>query len=288
MNRREACVLCRTPISHSKNESDGYRICQTCDVTWCTAEDPLNPIEEWETSYYGQNEILKLHEIRKSGMVQIIARLSRVRPQRGRLLDIGAGIGILMDAAIKDGWVAEGVEPSATAAERARKRTGAVVHEGLLEDTVLSEGCYDAVTILDILRSVPDPLKFLVAARRVLRPGGVLLIRENYRRIVQRSKWLIGRTAGSHHLKNERRAYEYAQCFSPKSLMFALSKVGLDGWVEPSPVFVESAPKGGFIPTFAKRVVGAASATVYIASGHSLIVSPNLLAFGEARAEHRP
>lgn len=287
MNRRQACVLCQTPISSSVPESDVYRICQTCDVTWCIAEDPSNPADEWETSYYGQKAILQLHEVRRSGMVRIIARLSKICPQRGRLLDIGAGIGILMDVAARDGWRVEGVEPSATAAERARQLTGAPVHNGLLEDIELSESYYDAVTVVDILRSVPDPIKFLAAARRLLRPGGVLLIRESYRKVVRRSMWLMTKSSADLKLKERRRAFEYAQCFSPKSLIFAFSAVGLKGWVEPSPVFVESGAAAGFLSTVARRAVGLASIGVFQASGGRIIVSPNLLAFGTPGLEQR-
>ena len=287
MNRRQACVLCHTPIISSVPESELYRICRTCDITWCIADDPSNPADEWETGYYNQKAILQLHEVRRSGMVRIIARLSKIRPERGRLLDIGAGIGILMEVAARDGWTVEGVEPSFTAANRARQLTGATVHNGLLEEIELAESYYDAVTVLDILRSVPDPIKFLSGARRLLRPSGVLLIRESYRRVVRRSMWLMGKNSAHLKLKERRQAFEYAQCFSPKSLIFALSAVGLKGWVEPSPVFVESGPAGGFLSRLAKEGIGLASISAFKASGGRIIISPNLLAFGTAGVEQR-
>ena len=68
---------------------------------------------------------------------------------------------MLMRVAALSGWTVEGVEPSARAAEWARKFTGASVHNNLLERVKLPAAHYDAITILDTLRSVPDPLMFL-------------------------------------------------------------------------------------------------------------------------------
>ena len=282
MNRSEACILCQTPITHSVAESEGYRICRKCDITWCLLEDPDNPADEWEKDYYGRSDILRLHESRRSGMEAIVRRLSSVYPHRGRLLDVGAGIGILMHTAARDGWLVEGVEPSKSAAERAGKLTGATVYNGLLEELELSEGYYDAVTILDILRSVPDPIKFLCCARRLLRPGGVLLIREVYRAVWQKWRWFKGRSLGNSTPEPRRRAFEYAQCFSPKSLLYAFRLVGLEGWIEPSPVFIEPAGERRFLASVSKQAIGLASNGLYKASARRLIISPNLLGFGRA------
>jgi 2-polyprenyl-3-methyl-5-hydroxy-6-metoxy-1,4-benzoquinol methylase len=284
MGRSDACVLCRTPISYSVPEFDGYRTCRTCDVTWCLLEDPFNPADEWEKNYYGRSEILALHEARKSGMEAISARLSAVSNQRGRLLDVGTGLGILMQAAAKDGWLVEGVEPTKIAAEWARKLTGATVYNGLLEELKLPEASYDAVTVLDLLRSIPDPIRFLDSAQRLLRPGGILLIRESYNLAVQRYRRLMRSSAKGVQRDSTRRAVDSAQCFSPKSLLYALQAVGLEGWVEPSPLFVEPAPGTGLITSLLKRAIGLASASAYQASGRRIIISPNLLAFGRAPA----
>jgi SAM-dependent methyltransferase len=217
-------------------------------------------------------------------MEAIVARLGAVHPDRGRLLDIGTGVGILMHAASKDGWLVEGVEPSETAAERARKLTGATVHSGLLEDVKLPEEYYDAVTIIDTLRSVPDPLAFLFSARRLIRPGGILLVREVYRTVRRYYSRLLGTSEGL-KLKGKRRAYQHAQGFSPKSLLFALHAIGLEGSVEPSPIFVELEAGGGLLSEISKRAVGLGSSALYQISRHRFIFSPNLLAFGRAPNE---
>jgi 2-polyprenyl-3-methyl-5-hydroxy-6-metoxy-1,4-benzoquinol methylase len=281
MNRSDRCILCHSPVSHSVAGLGGYRICRNCDVAWWLVDELTDPADWWEKDYYGCSEIIQLHESRKSGMEAIIARLSAVCPNRGRLLDVGAGLGILMKVAAKDGWSVEGVEPSKTAADRARELTGAPVHNALLEEVTLPEGHYDAVTVVDVLRHLPAPLTFLRSARRLLRPGGFLLIRESHRQILRVGRWLV-RNSDCLKLKGRRRAFDYGQVFSPKSLLYALQVIGLEGWVEPSPVFVKTQPEDELISSLSKRVLGLASAAIYQASLRRLIISPNLLAFGRA------
>jgi hypothetical protein len=80
-----------------------------------------------------------------------------------------------------------------------------------------------------------------------------------------------------------RRAYEYRQCFSPRSLLFAFEQVGLAGcWVEPSPVFAEPDGADSLAGSLVKRSLGWISGSVYLISGHHIILGPNLLAFGRA------
>jgi 2-polyprenyl-3-methyl-5-hydroxy-6-metoxy-1,4-benzoquinol methylase len=285
MNRSDACILCNAPLDRSIREVEGYRICLNCDVTWCLVEGSSDPAEGWENNYYGRRDILRLHEVRRSGMDAIAARLSEICPNRGRLLDIGTGVGLFMKSAANNGWLVEGVEPSPTAAEKARELTGANVHQGLLENAQLSEHHYDAVSILDTLRSVPNPLPFLLRARSLLRPGGILLVREGYRKFRRYYMQLSGKANGL-RVRGRRQPHEHAQSFSPRSLVYALHAVGLEGWVEPSPIFAElESGRGSRLGSFTKRTVGLGSSALYKISCQKIIVAPNLLAFGKAPAE---
>jgi SAM-dependent methyltransferase len=93
---------------------------------------------------------------------------------RGRLLDLGAGTGDFLEYAIEQGWSAEGIEPSGLAAVRAQERGLQVVNttlESFLANSPESEQAYDAVSMLNVLEHVPDPVAFLVDTRRLLRPS---------------------------------------------------------------------------------------------------------------------
>ena len=277
--RREACVVCGTPADLAVAGPLGLRICRRCDVAWSQQDDPRDSAGEWERDYYGHDAILRLHESRRRGMDAIADRLLAVCPKRGKLLDVGAGVGVFMNAAASRGWEVEGVEPSRTAAERARQLTGARVHGGLLENMELPSESYDAVTVFDTLRHVPEPMRFLDRAARLLRTGGFLLVREVHRDVVWRLMGLRKRSDQTAGTPN-RAAFEYGQWFSPRSLLFALGSVGLgEAWVEPSPVFAEWQSSGGLLASGLKRVFEIASRAVYGLSGRRVLMSPNLLAF---------
>jgi len=97
------------------------------------------------------------------------------RRKGGRLLDVGAGSGWLVEHMLALGWDAEGVDSDARAVARARERGLTVHHAGLLEQR-FSEAAFDAVTMSHSIEHAHDPVAWLAEARRVLRPGGHLAI----------------------------------------------------------------------------------------------------------------
>ncbi len=94
---------------------------------------------------------------------------------RGRLLDVGAGSGWLVEHMNDLGWQAEGLDfdPQSVAAARAR---GLVFHQGGLPQQNFAEASFDAVTMSHCIEHVHDPLAWLAEARRILKPGGRLAL----------------------------------------------------------------------------------------------------------------
>jgi 2-polyprenyl-3-methyl-5-hydroxy-6-metoxy-1,4-benzoquinol methylase len=254
--------------------------CPACGLAWNDAPPPPDPAGDWESDYYSDAAIIKLHQARRSAMGAIVQRLSALHPERGRLLDVGSGLGFLMDSAARAGWAVEGVEASPTAAASARKLTGAKVTEGLMETADVPAAGFDVVTILDTLRHVPDPMALLHSAGRALRPGGLLMVREINRDIQRVGTRLLGRKSRAAQA-GPRKVFEYAQRFSPKSILHALRLAGYSGcWVEPSPMFREKDSGPGTALPLLKDGAGWLCEAIYRASGKRLVVSPNLLAFG--------
>ncbi len=102
--------------------------------------------------------------------------LGRYAPGR-RLLDIGTHCGFFLRHAAPGGWLATGVEPSPTLASLAREKFGLDVRSGALEAAELPNDEFDAVTVLDVIEHVHEPARLLAEARRVTRPGGVILVK---------------------------------------------------------------------------------------------------------------
>lgn len=110
----------------------------------------------------------------------------------GRMLDVGCGTGDFLLAARARGWHVAGVEVSPDAAEVARRRDLAV-SVGTLGEAALPEASFDCVVLLDVIEHLPGPVAELREIRRILRPGGVVVVetpnwRSLYRRIL-RHRW---------------------------------------------------------------------------------------------------
>lgn len=104
-----------------------------------------------------------------------LSLLKKLAPAPGRLLDIGAATGFFVRLAKADGWQAEGVEISDFAANQGRQR-GLNIMTGTLTTLSLPASSYEAVTMLDVLEHLTDPLTTLTEVYKVLKPGGLLLI----------------------------------------------------------------------------------------------------------------
>ena len=104
-----------------------------------------------------------------------IAALLGQPPEKIRLLDVGCSSGAFLHAAVKLGFRAEGVEPAPKAAATAQA-AGLKVHQGLLQEAGYADGQFDAITLFEVIEHLQHPQELLKECRRILRPGGILLV----------------------------------------------------------------------------------------------------------------
>ena len=104
-----------------------------------------------------------------------LARTLRRLARRGRLLEVGCGLGFLLNALARaTDWEVEGVELSAFGARYARERFGVTVHRGTLEAVRYPADRFHFVIQKDLLEHVRNPRRHLEETRRVMRPGALL------------------------------------------------------------------------------------------------------------------
>jgi SAM-dependent methyltransferase len=123
-------------------------------------------IEQSHWWYTGRRKIL-------TSFVEDICR--RVKDRRPRILDVGCGTGanLLMLSQFGD---AEGVDISEDALAFCRERGLEKVKLGAGEALPYDDGTFDLVTGLDVVEHMDDDLAGLREMRRVLRPGGRVLL----------------------------------------------------------------------------------------------------------------
>lgn len=93
----------------------------------------------------------------------------------GRLLDVGCGSGAWLSFMQTRGWDGHGVDFDHRAVAVARAK-GLPVSLGSLEDQQLPAASFDAVTLNHVVEHLPSPVSTLRECRRVLRPGGKLVV----------------------------------------------------------------------------------------------------------------
>ena len=104
-----------------------------------------------------------------------IAKLLGQPAEKIRLLDVGCSSGAFLHAAVKLGFRAEGIEPAPKAAATAQT-AGLKVHRGLLQEAGYADGQFDAITLFEVIEHLQQPQELLKECRRILRPGGILLV----------------------------------------------------------------------------------------------------------------
>ncbi len=112
------------------------------------------------------------HFIKSIALKNKLNLINSLQPNKGRLLDIGAGTGEFLSVAKNDGWQTIGVEPSDRAKSIAKSKGVSFVEEtGELENH-----SFDVISMWHVLEHVPDLDKQIKELKRLLKPTGTLII----------------------------------------------------------------------------------------------------------------
>ncbi|MGH9682887.1 MAG: class I SAM-dependent methyltransferase [Candidatus Acidiferrales bacterium] len=107
---------------------------------------------------------------------QILRTLAGIGVSRGCLLDVGCLWGSFLDTARQAGFEVTGVEPHERAAQYARDVLKLNVLSGSLSTAALPQASFDAITILDVIEHLCDPLTELRTILGLLKRNGVLVV----------------------------------------------------------------------------------------------------------------
>jgi SAM-dependent methyltransferase len=176
-------------------------------------------------------------------------------PAGARILDAGCGSGRNMVELARLG-TATGVELSETSVELARERGVGEVIAGSVLEMPFAEDSFDLAVSLDVIEHLQDDLAALREFRRVIAPGGALLvtvpayqwlwsghdvINHHHRRYTRRSLQRVAEQAGWSQVRT---TYFNSLLLPPAIVLRLLERVNrgkttessLDLWVPPRPV----------------------------------------------------
>ncbi|HTO13366.1 MAG TPA: asparagine synthase (glutamine-hydrolyzing), partial [Candidatus Binatia bacterium] len=175
----EPCEACGGAMRDSALLYDGrrYRRCAACRARRvATVPSAVEVRHEYEVRYPRRFPPALIAPARREMMSSILDRLQR-RQAPGRLLDVGCGGGHFMAAAVEHGWRPLGTDLSGEACAAARRLTAASVVQADAAALPFRAGTLDAVALVSMLDHTTQPLAAVREAARVLRPGGVLVVR---------------------------------------------------------------------------------------------------------------
>lgn len=136
-----------------------------------------------------------------------------------RFLDIGCGLGYLMDVAHDEGFQVSGVEFNEVAANRLRSKYVFPVYSGdVLEYT---DDPFDVITLMDVVEHFIDPIQSLAHIKNLVKPGGLLVL------TTMDCDGVVSKVLGT-RVEDFRRVREHVFFFTRRSITDLLKKQGFE------------------------------------------------------------
>ena len=220
--RVRRCPVCDAPPGRGLFIKEGFRHvkCPGCGLIYVSLilrEDVQEQYWREETAWsavLGSAQQMEMDRLK----YQYGLDLAAWRTPGRRLLDIGSGPGGFVRLAEEAGWETTALELSQENSRRLAAEGRQVIVKRL-ETADLPAGGFDLITLWEVLEHLAEPGRTLAEARRLLAPGGlVLLMTPNVRSLVTRILHDRSRTFGGHSHLNH---------FCPRTMETLLKKAGL-------------------------------------------------------------
>jgi 2-polyprenyl-3-methyl-5-hydroxy-6-metoxy-1,4-benzoquinol methylase len=233
------CTICRSGDAAPRFTVDGWHIvrCRSCGHQYVSPRPSMDDVHQIydesyfqnpafattdHDAYFGYMDYLRDRENIQKRLADVLHRVERHQP-RGRLLDVGCGLGFFVEVAMMGGWDAWGIDLNKHAVEWANEHVSEHVHYGTVDHLTEPDGSFDCVTMFDVIEHLDDPAGEIREISRVLRPGGLLVVvtpdAGSLMAKVLRSRWL-----------EMKRAPEHLHFFDKGGLRRLLDDVGLDAF----------------------------------------------------------
>jgi len=172
------CNICHSQAKTIISETDLGNIvrCKKCGLFYRSPRlSDEDEIGRYKNARYDDVYCEMLGKSRKD---LYLAVLKDMETHKGRLLDIGCADGSFLGLAQKKGWEPYGVEIANLYLEKAKKKLGEKRIIGVpLKMANFRSDFFDAITLLDVLDHLMDPLGELEEIGRILKKNGLLIIR---------------------------------------------------------------------------------------------------------------
>lgn len=194
------------------------QLLSACDQVWFDAS-----MEEFNSpeGTLPQGKAESRHVQRISRTLLTAARRLDIRPEAARHLDVGCSSGSVLSVSRDLGFQCQGVEPAPEAAATAQK-LGLEVFQGYLQEAGFPDDHFDIITLFEVIEHLTEPLDLVSEIRRILKPGGVLLIGTG-----NADSWTVKYLGNRWEYFDIRLHGGHISFFTPKSMQLLAGRCGL-------------------------------------------------------------
>jgi SAM-dependent methyltransferase len=217
------CPLCGGPESFPLRQEGSFQMvrCSSCQFIYLNPRPTSEFLLRFYQDYLPENgSSIKAWQRMMEPVFKKAANLIQQYKEKGGLLDVGSGFGFFLAEMKNRGWDVTGIEISQKAMDYARDVLGLTIHPGPLEKANFPDNYFDAVTGFYVIEHLPYPMVFLRECHRILKPGGLLLLRYPHTTPIKNLLQIFG-------IKN--RLYDlpaHLSDFSPKMIQRCLERIG--------------------------------------------------------------
>jgi 2-polyprenyl-3-methyl-5-hydroxy-6-metoxy-1,4-benzoquinol methylase len=240
---RLACPLCSAvgPTVRYDFGQQAIVRCRPCGMMWLYPRPTLDELRDlYSACYFENDEFLANDNEHLYGYSDYVSErinkqyeyvpmsaklhglLTSRRPpgevQALRWLDVGCGLGYLLEVAFDQGFAVKGLEFNEHAVEKIRAKYTFDVQHGGIADLVPNTR-FQVISLMDVIEHLTDPLEDLRHLRRLVAPDGFLVVS------TMDSDSLTCRLLGK-RLEDFRRVREHLYFFSRNTIRDALAATG--------------------------------------------------------------
>lgn len=218
------CPVCSKEATKSfQKETATYYRCGDCETVFQFPMPSPKEMQDFANSLYKDGAYADYVKAKPMKVHTFRQRLESVKPHlagRGRIrhLDVGCSAGFMIEVGLEAGFDSFGVEFSSQAVSYALPEVQKRITLADVNQLEAGEG-YDLITCFDIIEHLRVPADFLKTLKRLLKPGGLLVLTtpdvSHPLAKVMGSRWPM------------LQPFQHTILFSKSSLNRVLSQVGL-------------------------------------------------------------
>ncbi|HEY0461648.1 MAG TPA: class I SAM-dependent methyltransferase [Pyrinomonadaceae bacterium] len=176
------CPLCQSESKFAFT-AKGFpvRDCVKCAHRFAEiATDENHVAAVYDDSYFsgggaGYSDYLAEGEMLEARGRMYARKIEKFSPGKGKILDVGAAAGFILQGFIEDGWRGTGLEPNALIARAGQEKFGLDIREGSLE-SFETDAKFDLVSMIQVAAHFYEPRTAFQKAADLLNEDGFLLI----------------------------------------------------------------------------------------------------------------